>query len=79
MSPCNENGYDGDKAVNEWTESPLLGVFFIYFFLCVCVVTHNLALSKTGGRNGAKTITKLYLLDLIPSYGPKVITFKLQN
>ncbi len=31
------------------------------------------------GCNRAKTITKLYLPDLIPSYGPKVITFKLQN
>ncbi len=41
--------------------------------------THNLALSKTVGCNRAKTITKLYLPDLIPSYGPKVITFKLQN
>lgn len=41
--------------------------------------THNLALSKTVGCNRAKTITKLYLPDLIPSFGPEVITFKLQN
>lgn len=40
---------------------------------------HNLSLSKTVGCNRAKTITKLYLPDLIPSFGLEVITFKLQN
>ena len=53
---------------------------FIYLFICrTHTHTCNRALSKTVGCNRAKTITKLYLPDLIPSYGPKVITFKLQN
>lgn len=41
-------------------------------------VTVNLH-AKTVGRDRAMTITKVYLPDLIPSFGPKVITFKLQK
>ncbi len=87
MSQRNENGYDSDRAINEWT-ARAASLFPSdmwrvrageYTRTNTQTYTHNLALSKTVGCNRAKTITKLYLPDLIPSYGPEVITFKLQN
>lgn len=67
MSRHNENGYDSDGVGG--VERPLDG-------------PPSDTPVQTGtiwGWNGAETITKLYLRDLIPSHGRRVITFKLQN
>lgn len=89
MSRRNENGYDSDRAINEWSARAALllprdmwrvrdGEYTHTDTRTHASRAHNLSLSKTVGCNRAKTITKLYLPDLIPSFGLEVITFKLQ-